>query len=195
MKAVNLLTPELRRASSPEQASRGAASAEPGARGAIAVLGALALCVGAVAGYVVTGNQVKQDQADLADAQARNAAVVAQSTALKPYADFQSVAQARVATVRDLATQRFDWERSFRGLARALPEDVTVKSLAASVGAAGGGGSALRGAIQAPAITLEACTVDQDAVARACVIAASWVATWAEICFASSRLGERTKNQ
>jgi hypothetical protein len=44
---------------------------------------------------------------------------------------------------------------------------VTVKSLSASVSSEGGGGSALRGAIAAPAITLNACTVSQDAVARA----------------------------
>ena len=121
MKAVNLLPTDLRGAlKSPAPV---AAAGEPaGGSGAYVVLGALALCVVALAGYVLTTNSIKQHKADVVQLEARNAALMAESARLKPYADFQSVAQARVATVRDLATQRFDWEQSFRDLSRALPQ-------------------------------------------------------------------------
>jgi Tfp pilus assembly protein PilN len=167
MKAVNLLPPNSRGAVV-EPALKLVAAPSPGAAGAVAVLVALALGAAGSAAYVLTGNQVRQAQADVVSAQARSAAVVARSAALKPFADFESTTQARVATVRDLATSRFDWEHAFRDLARAVPSDVTVKQLSASVSTGGGSAaSPLRGAISAPAITLSGCTVDQDAVARA----------------------------
>ena len=167
MNAVNLLPPDLRGAlKSPGVAAAG----EPaGGTGAYIVLGALALCVVALAGYVLSSNTVKQHESDLTALEARSASVMAESARLKPYADFQSMAQARVATVRDLAAQRFDWEQSFRDLARALPADVTVKTLGASVssqsGSSAGTGSALRAALDVPAIELQGCTTGQRAVA------------------------------
>ena len=168
MKAVNLLPPDLRGAlKSPATV---AAAGEPaGGSGAFVVLGALALCVVALAGYVLTTNTIRQREADVAQLEARNASLMAESARLKPYADFQSVAQARIATVRDLATQRFDWEQSLRDLSRALPQDVTVKKLGASVSSqssSGGVDSQLRSALDVPAIQIDGCTSDQNAVAR-----------------------------
>jgi Tfp pilus assembly protein PilN len=168
MRAVNLLPPDLRGAL--KAPAPVVAAGEPaGGSGAYVVLGALALCVIALAGYVLTTNTIKQQKADLAELEARSAVVMAESARLKPYADFQSAAQARIATVRDLATQRFDWERSFRDLARAVPQDVTVKTLGASVSSqngAGGTSSPLRAALDVPAIQLDGCTDGQRAVAR-----------------------------
>jgi Tfp pilus assembly protein PilN len=167
MKAVNLLPSDLRGSLKPAPV---AAAGEPaGGSGAYVVLGALALCVVMLAGYVLSTNTIKQHQADLAELEARSAAVMAESARLKPYADYQSAAQARVATVRDLATQRFDWEQSFRDLARALPQDVSVKSLGASVSSqagSAGASSPLRGALDVPAIQIDGCTAGQNAVAR-----------------------------
>jgi Tfp pilus assembly protein PilN len=167
MKAVNLLPSDLRGSLKPAPV---AAAGEPaGGSGAYVVLGALALCVVMLAGYVLSTNTIKQHQADLAELEARSAAVMAESARLKPYADFQSAAQARVATVRDLATQRFDWERSFRDLARAVPQDVSVKTLGASVSSQSGSSgtsSPLRGALDVPAIQIDGCTSGQNAVAR-----------------------------
>ena len=166
MNAVNLLPPDLRGSlKSPVVAAAG----EPaGGTGAYIVLGALALCVVALAGYVLSSNTVKQHESDLTALEARSASVMAESARLKPYADFQSMAQARVATVRDLAAQRFDWEQAFRDLARALPADVTVKTLGASVSTQSGSagtGSALRSALDVPAIQIDGCTTGQRAVA------------------------------
>ena len=168
MRAVNLLPSDLRGA---------APTAAPSARpekaegiGAYVVLGALALCVAALAVYVLATNSVKQKQTELAEVTAQ-ADVAAQAAAkLKPYADFDSMAKARIETVRGLAAARFDWEQALRDLSRAMPADVKLQSLSGDMGLpgtnTGGGGDPLRGSIQAPAISLVGCAVSQPAVAR-----------------------------
>jgi Tfp pilus assembly protein PilN len=136
--------------------------------GAYIVLGVLALCVTALAGYVILNNSVKQRTADLQTAQARAAAASQWAAALKPYADFEAMATARVETVRGLAAARFDWDQALRDLSRAAPADVKLVTFNGDMGLPGGsaGGDPLRGSIQAPAITLTGCAPSQLAVAR-----------------------------
>jgi Tfp pilus assembly protein PilN len=166
MRAINLLPADL----------RGAAPAAPSTRpepaqgiGAYVVLGALALCVALLAVYVLASNTVKQKQTDLADVTAQ-ADVAAQRVALlKPYADFEALAKARVETVRGLAAARFDWEQALRDLARVIPADVKLQTLNGDMGlpgTTGSGGDPLRGSIQAPAVSLTGCAATQAAVAR-----------------------------
>ena len=120
-----------------------------------------------VAGYVLSTNVVKQRQASLATVSAKNDATVKRAAELKPYADFQTLAQERASTVQALASARFDWEQSLRDLSRALPKDVYLSSLKGTVGSsAATGGSGLRSAISSPAIELSGCTKSQPAVAR-----------------------------
>ena len=95
-----------------------------------------------VAGYVLSTNVVKQKQSDLAAVSAKNDATVKRAAELKPYADFQTLAQERASTVQALASARFDWEQSLRDLSRALPSNVYLSSLKGTVG--GGAGSAAR---------------------------------------------------
>jgi Tfp pilus assembly protein PilN len=166
MKAVNLLPPDLR--GTPKTSTATAAPADRGSGfAAYAVLGALALSVAGVAGYVLTNNTIEQRRADLAQATAAEQAAQAKAARLKPYADFDQLAKARVTTVRDLAGRRFDWEQALRDISRAIPGNVTLKTLSGSISpeSGGNGNSALRGAIQAPAITLAGCTTDQKSVA------------------------------
>jgi Tfp pilus assembly protein PilN len=166
VRAVNLLPTDLRGASK-ATAERGAGPEAPGGAGAFVVLGVLAACVAGVAGYVVTNNTIEQRKADLAEVQARHQALQAQAAQLKPYADFDSMAKARVQTVRDLAGSRFDWEQALRDLSRAVPSDVALSQLTGDIATdAGGSGSALRTAISAPAITLQGCAPGQTQVAR-----------------------------
>jgi Tfp pilus assembly protein PilN len=166
MRAVNLLPPDTRGAS-PASAELGAGPEAKGGAGAFVVLGVLAACVLGVAGYVLTENTVKQRTADLAEVTARQQALQAQAAQLKPYADFDMTAKARVQTVRDLAGSRFDWEQALRDLSRAVPDDVTLKSLQGDISTdSGNSSSALRSAIAAPAITLEGCAPGQTQVAR-----------------------------
>jgi Tfp pilus assembly protein PilN len=166
MRAVNLLPADLRGAVKAPASVTPAPEESGGSSGAFFALGALALCVLGLAGYVLTTNEIKQQQADLDTLTARSEAVTREVNALKPYADFQSMAQGRIATVRDLAEQRFDWEHALRDLASAMPADVTVKKLSGSVSADAGSESPLRGAIPAPAVTIDGCTRDQESVAR-----------------------------
>jgi Tfp pilus assembly protein PilN len=74
-----------------------------------------------------------------------------------------------VALVAQLAKQRFDWSIAMRQIAQALPRDVVLTNLAGgdtpSSGAAGGGGSGLRGAIPVPAVSLSGCSTSQPHVA------------------------------
>src|SRR5215216_5275032 len=154
MRAVNLLPPDTRGASK-VSADLGAGPEAKGGAGPFVVLGVLAACVAGAAGYVLTDNTVKQRQADLAQAQARQAALQNQAAKLKPYADFDASAHARVQTVKDLTSSRFDWEQALRDLSRAIPQDVTLKSLTGDISSGSGTSSSpLRGAISAPAITI-----------------------------------------
>jgi Tfp pilus assembly protein PilN len=167
MRAVNLLTPEMRSSQKGSSAPRPAAMTTPGGVGTIALLGALALIVAGVAGYVLSTNVVKQKQSDLAAVSAKNQATVKRATALKPYSDFQTLAQQRAATVQALASARFDWEQSFRDLSRAVPKDVYLSSLKGTVGGgSASGGSGIRSALGSPAIELSGCTKTQPGVAR-----------------------------
>ena len=169
MRAVNLLPTDLRGA-----APAAAPSARPERErvegiGAYVVLGALALCVTMLAVFVLATNDVKQKQQSLTDVTAQADAAAQTAAKLKPYADFEAQANARVETVRGLAAARFDWEQALRDLSRAVPGDVKLQSLNGDMGLAGAGGASgdpLRGSIQAPAISLGGCASSQPAVAR-----------------------------
>ena len=166
MKAVNLLPSDMRKAAAKATARVRPERAE--GIGAYVLLGALALCVTALAAYVLTNNTVKQRTADLQQVTAEAEATAAKAAALKPYADYEAMASARVDTVRGLAAARFDWEQALRDLSRAVPAEVKLQNLTGDMGLPGtesGGGDPLRGSIQAPAITVTGCAPDQPAVA------------------------------
>lgn len=169
MKAINLLPNDLRGASS--GAAPKAPADAPGGIGAFVVLGALAACVVALAVYVLTTNMVKDRQAKLETVTAETETATQRANQLKPYADFQAMAETRIQTVKDLASSRFDWEQALRDISRAIPANVTLTSLNGTItsgaGAGGGatGGSNVRSAIAAPAIELNGCTRSQEDVA------------------------------
>jgi Tfp pilus assembly protein PilN len=169
MKAINLLPSDLRDTTS--LAGPKAPADEPRGIGAFVVLGALAACVIALAAYVLTTNTVKDRQAKLETVTAQAETTTQRASQLKPYADFQAMAETRIQTVKDLASSRFDWEQALRDISRAIPANVTLSALngtmagGASAGGSTGGGSSARSAISAPAIELNGCTRSQDDVA------------------------------
>jgi Tfp pilus assembly protein PilN len=168
VRAVNLLPPDF--AGAPKATGdQGARPEVTGGAGPFVVLGVLAACVAGAAGYVLTNNTIEQRKADVNALQAQKKVVDSQTAQLRPFADFGTIANQRVATVRDLATSRFDWEQVLRDLSRAIPADVSLKDisgdLSQSTGGAGGS-SSVRGAIAAPAITLHGCAPGQTQVAR-----------------------------
>jgi Tfp pilus assembly protein PilN len=169
MRAVNLLPTDLRGAAPAAAPSSRPERERVEGIGAYVVLGALALCVAMLAVYVMASNDVKQKQADLDGIAAQASAAEQAAAKLKPYADFEATAKARVQTVRDLAAARFDWEQALRDLSRAVPGSVKLQSLNGDMGlpgTTGGTGDPLRGSIQAPAISLAGCAPSQSTVAR-----------------------------
>jgi Tfp pilus assembly protein PilN len=165
MKAVNLLPSDLRGAPKASAAIT-ARQDVPRGPGAFIVLGALAFGVLALAGYVLTSNTIKDRQSELVQLESQYQVAQQRAAALAPYAQFDQLAKGRVATLRDLAGRRFDWDQALRDLSRSLPGDVTLKSLDGSVSSANGGGGGLRSSIDTPAITLQGCTSSHSAVAR-----------------------------
>jgi Tfp pilus assembly protein PilN len=168
MKAVNLLPPDLRSGPVAAPVIAGGGDAAGSGPGAFLVLGALALAVVAMAVHVLGANTVKSRTAELAAVTARTQVVAAQTAALKRYADYDAIAKARIETVRDLVGQRFAWDRALRDLARAVPADVTLSELDATVSSAAGavGAGGIRGALDVPAVELKGCTAGQTDVAR-----------------------------
>ena len=106
-------------------------------------------------------------------------AAQAAATRLTNYVSFNKLAANRDATVRQIATQRFDWNAALSDLSKVVPANTSLQSLlgtvspSATVNGAGGstGGSAvgtgtLRSSITAPAFEMKGCTATQDDVAR-----------------------------
>jgi Tfp pilus assembly protein PilN len=171
VKAVNLLPAESGRVS-------GQSSRIPLAPG-YAVLALLGVALGFVTIYVLTGNTISQRKAKLASLQQQVSQEQALASRLNQYAQFAKLAQQRAATVRQIASTRFDWHMALADLSRVVPADTSLQSLlgtaapGASVSGPGGStaGSAastgsLRGAIAAPAFEIKGCTRTQDDVAR-----------------------------
>jgi Tfp pilus assembly protein PilN len=164
MKAVNLLPNDQRGAAKVSSPAAAQATATAGdGFGAYLLLGALAIAVIAVAAMVLTKNTISERKAELAKTQAQVQTVSNQATALKPYADFKQLADARVQTVQTLATTRFDWERTLRDLSRALPRDARLSSLKGTVR---GSGAAAAGSTASPNMEIAGCTGSQTSVAK-----------------------------
>lgn len=160
MRPVNLIPPEQRRG---ERA--------PLRSGPLPYLlvGVLALALVAVSALVLTGNQIKDREAEVAGLEVREAEARARAESLSAFAQFASVSEARFATVSSLARSRFDWERVLRELALVIPDDVWLVSLTASVSGEvaleGGGDSSLRSEVDGPALSLIGCGESHEAVA------------------------------
>ena len=163
MKAVNLIPLEERRGPS--------AGGRSGA-GAYAVLGVLAVLVLMVAAYTLTGKSVNDRQAQLADVEQQASAAEAQASQLAAYSTFSELRKTRAETVASIANSRFDWAHVMHEIARVIPSDTHLTSLAGTVSpsaeAPSGGGSALalRGSSTGPAIDIVGCANGQANVSR-----------------------------
>lgn len=163
MRAVNLIPGDARRGGSTDIRSlRGPGSA---------VVGLLAVVLILVTLYVLASNNVSQRQGKLASLQQQLAQTQAEATKLNGYTQFAKLAQARVQTVKQIASARFNWQRALSDLSRVVPANTSLSSVSATVdpgaGASGGSSSgSLRGDITAPAFELDGCTASQDDVAR-----------------------------
>ena len=135
MNAVNLL-PAKHRPRTPTGGQQGSSYA------VIGVLGGLLLMVLL---YVLTVNGINSDQESVDRTKAETAQAKKRAEQLTPYGNFIQVKEQRVASVKELATGRIDWERLARGLAHVLPEDVWLVSAQASTTGQAGGSNASGG--------------------------------------------------
>ena len=122
MRPVNLL-PEEHRPRRASGAYSGSAYVIVGVLGAFLVMATL---------YVLTANQVSARQSDAADAKREAATAQAEIAKLGPFGNFTEIKQGRVASVKDLAQSRFDWERFVRELALVLPRGTWLTEVDAS---------------------------------------------------------------
>lgn len=166
MKAINLIPGDSRRSGVGPSLGR----LGPGH----AVLGFLLIALAFVTVYVLTSNTISDRTARLASLKQQVAQIQTQISRLDRYAQFEKLAQARAATVRQIAATRFDWHGALSDLSKVVPSNTSLQSLvatdSATSGAAGspGGGSGgnVRGDINAPAFQLKGCTRTQDDVAQ-----------------------------
>ena len=122
MRPVNLLPDDLR----PRRASGAMKNSS------YVVLGVLAgLFLMAVA-LVLSANRVNSHKTDIAKAQQETAVAEAKASQLAPYRKFAEIKATRVASVTQLASQRFDWERTIREVALVLPEGTSLTELNAA---------------------------------------------------------------
>ena len=168
MRAVNLLPSDFKR-------GRGGGPGGLGGPG-YAVIGILTLALALVTFYVVTSNAVSDQKTKLASLQRQLPQIQALAAQLNAYTQFASLAQSRAQTVSQIASGRFDWAASMDDLAKVVPANTSLQSLAATAGtgassggataSGGAGASGLRAALPNPAFELRGCTASQDDVAR-----------------------------
>jgi Tfp pilus assembly protein PilN len=160
MNAINLL-PEKHR---PRKPTGGKSNS-----GYIA-LGVLGLVLVGLLGYVLTLNSINSSKTQITEATAEAARLTDEANSLGPYGDFAKIKAERVASVKQLASQRFDYERLVRELAHVLPSDVWLVNAAASdapatTTAASPGSAPAAATAAGPTLTLQGCARDQSQVA------------------------------
>src|SRR3954462_491359 len=122
MKAVNLL-PEKHRPRKPTGGQ---------GKSGFVLLGVLGAVLVGVLAYVLTLNSINSSKTKITEATVEAARLTDEANSLGPYGDFAKIKTERVQSGKQLATQRFDYERLVRELAHVLPSDVWLVSAAAS---------------------------------------------------------------
>jgi Tfp pilus assembly protein PilN len=162
MRAVNLIPTE-------QQRGAGGTAGRSGG-GAYFLIGGLALVVLMAAVFVHTKKSASDKKTEVVRVTQEATVAEAKAAQLQSYTKFASVRAKRVDTVSLLAASRFDWAHSLREVARVLPANAWLTSLAGTTSSAvsvgGGGGGSLRGALDVPAIEMQGCTTSQASVAK-----------------------------
>jgi Tfp pilus assembly protein PilN len=123
VRAVNLL---------PDQHRRGPRQGAP-TGGAYVVVGVLAALLLMAVVYTFTANQANSRKTEAAEAAQEAQQLEARAKALGSYGNFSQIKVTRTASVKQLSSSRFDWERMLRELASVLPAGGWLKEASASV--------------------------------------------------------------
>jgi Tfp pilus assembly protein PilN len=148
MRAVNLLPRDA------EQARKG-----PQLPIVVGCAGAVLTAIVLAGGYLSASSKVGDENAKLAEVQAKIAAVPKPEPEAPTVSSLPQERQARVAALASALSQRVAWDRILREISLVLPEDVWLRTLSAT--APGPTPSAT-----ATGITIEGFTYSQAAVAR-----------------------------
>ena len=100
---------------------------------AVALIGLLVIALAYVTVYVLTSNTIKDRKAKIAAVQTQVTAAQAAATRLTNYVNFTKLAANRDATVRQIATQRFDWHAALSDLSKVVPANTSLQSLLGTV--------------------------------------------------------------
>jgi Tfp pilus assembly protein PilN len=138
--------------------------------GAYAVLGVLAVMVAMAVVYTLTANQVKSRQAEAAKVGLEADRAEAEAASKASFGNFTQIKETRLASVKQLASGRFDWERLLRELSAIMPAGSWLSEARASTtGSDTSAGGAPTGAAATtagkPSATLKGCTRRQKDVA------------------------------
>lgn len=187
MKAVNLIPAEQR--------AGGGSVTGDSEGGAFLVLALLAGIVVLALLYGIAAHQTSSRKDEVASVQAQAQATQARASELTPYVSFNSMYQARLQAVSQLAGTRFDWAHAFHEIGRVLPKDASLSSIhgliastsgsaspaptpaptpaAPAAGAAGASSAAASATVTSatppgavPALTLSGCATSQSEVAE-----------------------------
>jgi Tfp pilus assembly protein PilN len=166
MRAVNLI---------PRDARRGGVTPSLGKLGASHVVIALmVVALAYVTVFVLTSNTISSRKTQVANLHQQVSRVQVEVARLQSYEQFEKLAQTRADTVRQIASDRFDWFGALSDLSKVVPANTSFQSLvatassgvSASAGSAGSSGGNVRADINAPAFELKGCTGSQDEVAQ-----------------------------
>lgn len=165
MRAVNLIPAEERKGAG------GVAGRSGGA--AYVLLGLLGVLVLLIGARTLAAGSVADKREEVAALEQQAVAAEARAASLAQFSQFATLSEQRVSTVTQIASSRFDFAHAMRELARAVPSDVSLTALQATVSpdvqlknSAGAPTSSLRAALPVPAVELVGCTSDQRNVAR-----------------------------
>jgi Tfp pilus assembly protein PilN len=160
MRAINLV---------PADSRPGRVTAGKSGGAAYGVVGLLAVLLLGMIVLSLSKRDESRANEDLATVEQSTQAYTQVASQFESFEAASKAATDRIATVRSLADARFDWAGSMRDLARVVPKDARISSLAASISSDSGGsgtGSQYRSALPAPAIIIAGCSASQYSVAR-----------------------------
>ncbi len=167
MKAVNLVPTDARRGRGLSAGGRGRGTTPVSFGPVHVVVGVLVIVIALIALRVLANNGVSDKKATLAAVQTQVAAEQAQASRLSEYTSFVQAAQQREDQVRELAEQRFPWQRTLDQISRVMPATTSLTSLSATTSGSASTTSSTSATGSGPTFTLAGCanTPNQNGMA------------------------------